>query len=499
MTVIVGPSNLNEIREDLLTDQVLEASKFGIVEDVRPGSDNYIQATGFAGALMFAHARIDTTADEVTPLNCSASQLEDFRVSLGLPEATPSQAGGKVRLTVAGSSTVPNGQLGTLANGSRFSVVGTWAGVVNGSEVDVLVTVAGSRGNAKGGTKAALISPPINVSQECLVSNFEPIKGGFDEESTERKRARVLSHTGASPGGGNWGQKVQTCYDTSQAVQQAYCYPTLGGPGTDKTVVLSAYDRDLLSYSREYPGASLSVVRDAIQALSFTGASSIVDTVADYPVDASVAVTIPASALIGGDGSGWLDQSPWPVLDGDTRVSVDVVSADGTQVTLGALTAVSPAPSYTRIAWWSPVDMSFCTRTVIAVSGGTGAWIVTLDSPFVDSTAQGAAVGDYVSPAAQNIQSYGEKWVELLEALGPAENTADPIIVANGRGLRHPFQASGKKSALTSAQLNAFSTAHSEIEDIAWSYRSATAPPVPGAISDPPNVFVPRRFGVYPQ
>jgi hypothetical protein len=132
---------------------------------------------------------------------------------------------------------------------------------------------------------------------------------------------------------------------------------------------------------------------------------------------------------------------------------------------------------------------------IVTVTGGTGAWILTPDVPFIDSTGAIPQVGDFVSPSARNMDAYGDKWLDLLEALGPAENTADANRTP--RAKRHPFVADGIKSDIGTVMYCELLDAFPEITDISQAYASATTPTVPASVATGPSVFIPRHFALY--
>jgi hypothetical protein len=173
------------------------------------------------------------------------------------------------------------------------------------------------------------------------------------------------------------------------------------------------------------------------------------------------------------------------------------VYGGGTSVTVGAATAVAPIANVTEILWWSRHDMAFHRRRVTAQSGTAGAWLLTLDAPLVDSMNNVASVGDFISPAAVNAESYAKTWRSVMRSMGPGEMLS-PGSNRLPRASRHPKPTAKWPSALTIVQLNTFTSAHKEVSDCAWSYRSATEPTVPGSVDLPPNILVPNNFGIYP-
>lgn len=497
MTLLPGPTGMSEIRDDILTDMVLEADAAGITESAEPGSDNYVWATGVAGCMALAHARINSVEDAQTPVDAVGDDLKRWQTALRLPDVAASKASGKIVLTVAGTATVPDGQVFTLPNGLRGHVVGSWAGVTDSDEVDVTLDVAGTKGNLGAGQVVTFLNPPINVAPEATVSGVQPLTGGFDDEDEARLRERVLNRFAFVPGGGNIGQMREIAFNASPAVQQAYVYPALGGPATEKVVVLKKFDRDNHDYSRSLSTAGVSLVRDQLHAAISTGVTLTTQTAASLTMNVALHVTLPNSAQSGGSGDGWLDVTPWPQLVSATVVTVTSVTSAGV-VTCNADTTTAPINGQTRFAWWSPNDMRFHVRTVTSSSGGTGAWVLTLDAPFVDSRGLTPAAGQYLSPAAEHMADYGVTWLNQMEALGPGENTSDTALIGNGRSLRKPSQADGgARMGLTVSQLNAMTAAHPEIDDIAYGYRSVSTPTVPGAVATAPNVLVPNNFGIY--
>ena len=498
MSEVLGPrGGMSEIRDDILTDIVLECIKAGIQENVGPNSDNWAWATGAAGACALLHARVDGIRDAITPLNARGDDLIRHRDALGLPPVDPSRAAGKIVVGVAGTSSIPDGTLFTLPNGLQGRVVGTWSGVVDGSEIDVIVDTPGSRGNLGPGEIVTFRNPPMNVQVEARVSGFHPITGGFDEEDEERLRERVLNRMGTNPGGGNWGQLRELAFNASPAVQQCYVFPAIAGPSNAKVVPMKRFDRERYDFSRTFPAGALILVQDAIFGAVSTAINHKIQASQDEPVDVALQIQIPQSTLAGGSGEGWSDLQPWPTLNGDSYVEITAVAADGT-LTVSALTSTAPIAGQNRVGWWSPNDMRFHVRSVTAVGGSAGAWEITPDAPFVDSRGLTPQLGDWISPAAENLAEYGSTWLDILEQLGCGENTSDPNLIANGRALRHPFTSEGNRSALTTGQLRVFESRHPEIEDISYSYRSRTAPTVPANVTNPPNVLTPRSFGVYP-
>jgi hypothetical protein len=175
-------------------------------------------------------------------------------------------------------------------------------------------------------------------------------------------------------------------------------------------------------------------------------------------------------------------------------VTITTVTSD-TNITVDAQTAVAPIASQTTIAWWSSVDRKFYTALVTGSSGSAGAWVLTLDRPLRGKGGASPQVGDYICPAAQNLDKYGTSWVDLFRSLGPGQNTQDNDLLP--RSLRRPFVSTEDRQAITTTALTSMVQRHPEITDIAFGHSPTTTPTVPATVDDAPSVLVPRRFAVY--
>lgn len=490
------PESAAVLLNDLLTDVKLAMYQQGLTLPVTPGTDTYIWCTAFANAAMVQYAQISTLSTAITPLYSEGDDLERWRIALGLPVIEPSPSSGAIRLEVTGTANVPAGTALVLPNGRRLEVFGSWPGVTDGDEIDVVATDTGFETNAEGGTVVRFASAPLNVSAEATVSYERPLTGGYDAESEARKLERILNRmANAADATGNWGGLVQIALNSLASVQKCFVYPALGGPASTKIVPVRGYERDFANFTRTMSSAALAIVRNAIHTKAPDACQYVVQAAADASLDVAIQVTIPASKLSGGNGNGWIDIVPWPPLASGTHVEIDSVSSTAPSITVDETTTTAPIAGQTHVTWWSPSTREFVTVLVTGQSGGTGAWVLTLETPLVDSEGNEPAVGDWVSPGMENAEGYAKTWVDIMEALGPGENISGSAIAP--RDSRRPFVADGPRSGVTTAELLAFQSANVEVTDIQFSYRSATVPAVPGSIDDAPNIFVPRHFAIY--
>lgn len=495
------PEGAQEILDDYLMDFDLECRRLGVVAAVQPGTENWFFFKTMANGGLLQYANIGTVRPALTPLTAEGPDLEAWRVSLGLPVVEPSPAAGKLTVKVAAGETitVPNGQRFTLPNGLRGHVAGTHQNVADGSDVNVIMDDPGSASNAKADTKVRFSNAPFGLDTEARVSRAAPLTGGFDEETEARKRERVLNRLGTSAGGGNWGQHRETAFNALATVQDAFVYPALGGPSSEKVVIVRSFDIERNDFHRQAADASVSIVRDAIHKANSGSVVIVVDTVDEESVDMALYIDIPDSSLAGGNGLGWVDQQPWPIGDGHSSlVEVEAVTST-TAITIGPVDSAASTviAGLTHIAWWAPGDQSFHVALVLSVVQDGTSFDITVDTPLVDQDGSSVAVGDFICPPAVNMAGYRRTFLELMNALGPGENVV-PGAPDTPRRLRHPDIADGAQMAVTSQFLGGFGRKHPEIEDSSFAFLSPTSPTVPASVEDRPKVLVPRHFALYP-
>ncbi len=260
---------------------------------------------------------------------------------------------------------------------------------------------------------------------------------------------------------------------------------------------LKDFDLEIRDFSRAPSSSTLKQVRDIVWSNNSSSDNNIIQAAVDQTADAALQITIPDSALAGGNGLGWTDETVWPPLvGGDSgRVTVNSSISSVPSVTVSAVTATSPVAGQTNIAWWSPTDMKFYRALVLSVSGGTGAWVLTLDRPLLDIDGASPLSGEYISPAAQNMDGYGEEWVKIFSKLGPGEQTTD--VGRLPRALRHPFITDEDPSDINTVSVSSITQAYTEITALTFSHSPTTTPTVPSDVDNAPQVLVPNNFGIY--
>lgn len=495
--LIYTPSGTEELKRQYIRDVRLAAVDAGVVSDlsIGPGSDVDLDATASANLAFGAVRNVALAAQDASILDATGDALDRKRQEEGLPVVAASGGSGKVRIEVSGSTTVPNGLQGIYPNGVRGVVVGTYINPSDNSEVNFEASETGEKTNLASGETIRWINPPVNLGSEATVSDAEPITGGTDDETDERKRERILNKRRNLPAGGNWAYQRQLILDNLGGIQDSYQYPALGGPASAKIVPVKDFDDSIRDWSRAPSSTQLQRVRQLLWANNSLNDNIVVNAPTDQEANFTLLVSIPDSALSGGNGLGWIDQNPWPDLVGADSNVVTVTSYSGLVLTVGANTTTSPTAGQTTIAWYAGADKKFYTALVTAVSGSSGAWVLTLDRPLLDQDGNPPQSGDYICPAARNLDGYAKEWLNIFRALGPGENTTD--VGRLPRAKRHPFVTDEDPSDISNVTVTRLTNAYPEITSWSFGVSATTTPTVPSDADDAPSILVPGKFAIY--
>lgn len=502
MADLYQPANADELKGQFLRDIRLGAIDAGVEEPpTTPGTDWDMLATAVANLCLLGFANVNASEADANVLTATGQALDDIRKAEGLPEVGAEGASGKIVVSVSGTVTVTDGQAFTIPNGLRGHIVGTHVNPADQDELAAQMDDTGASSNLAAGEIVRFTSPPVNLAVEAKVSVGEPLTGGTEPEDDERKRDRILNVRQNRPAGGNWAHIRKIALEALGSVQECYVYPALGGPGSCKVVPVKDFDLESDDFSRVLSSTALDVVRLAIQTNLPNPQEIVVTAAANESCDVTLKLTIPDSSLSGGNGKGWTDPQPWPILEvAETSVRISSTTAGGDGITVTAATTTAPIAGQTHIAWWSQVDRKFYIALIISVGGGTGAWVLGLDRPLVGKTGAGPVTGgtaDYICPASEQLANYGDAWVGIFRELGPGENTADANRLP--RAKRHPFITDEDPTSLTAVVLRRLTDKFPEITDHEYVLRSPSTPTVPASVSTAPNVLVPRRFAIYKQ
>lgn len=489
----------NEIRDDFLRTIRNGLIRRGIANpQVGPGSDYYVRATALANELTPLYVNTQIKADSQMPDTATGDDLVRQLALRGLAERGAVPATGSIVLDASAATAIPATAELIDASSQRYKVLtpGTYS---NGDLVPIQAVTesAGAASNHDAGDTLTWVASPPYCNNKQLVATGGLV-GGADAEDEETSRARLLDNFQNPPGSGNWSQINLFAEQSSPIVQKGFCYPAANGPATLRVAVVgyaSNVSKSRAVNSTVMTGTVIPFVTGALPEF----VEIVTTTVTDVNVDVMVAMTLPASpkASPAGPGGGWTDGTPWPQILTTTVFpsgNVTATTPGGGSFTVNADTA--PTAGVSRICFLDPIDWELKRATVVSYTGSPGAYVVTVDTPFANMAAAIALGGTpFVFPDATNMATYVDAFLAATALMGPGEVTASSAVLS--RAYRHPLTSYGWPASFDSQILRKVEVSSEEVTDTAYFYRSTTTPAVPGAVTDPPNILIPRHVGFY--
>jgi uncharacterized phage protein gp47/JayE len=497
---------------DTIRDDVLRTIKNGLIEqdvaepNVGPTSDFYNIATALGNELTVVGANSviktdaqmpDTATDDEDP-----SGDQDLTRIAEMLDLEPQPAAGSVgSVVIESSATAPIAVDTELTDdlGQRYKVTlgGNYA---NGASVPIEAISTGESTNRDAGDVLTWSEAPPFCSEKATVAAGGLINGA-DAEDSEALRERIFAKLQVPPGSGDWEQVAETAEASTNSVQKAFVYPSAQGPSTCDVAVTAAPTST--NKSRAIATALLNgTVKPYTEGKLPKFGLLTTTTVEDVNADVAIGLTLPDAPTANppGPGGGWIDGAPWPAPNGTStfRCTVTAVTST-TQFTVDATTA--PTANVSHIAWLSPTEWKLYRAVVIAVSGSSGAYVITLDKPLV-----GIATGSYIWPDCQNAQLYVNALLAAFALMGPGEKTSNASALF--RGFRHPPPSTSWPYSLGPHLLQAITNAQEEASSAQFFHRTdgtttvtgsagTVTPQVPAAIANAPKQFTPRHIGFY--
>jgi hypothetical protein len=508
-----------QIRNDFLRTLKNGLIAAGITNpNIAEGSDYYALATAFSIELSVVIANQVIMADTLMPDTAPGSFLDRWLTILGLLRRGAVPSFGNVAFSTAATTNVPPTAQLVDPNGVLFQVV-TSGSYANGSQIPVICTTGGSGTNWPNGTSLKWVSAPAYAAPTVTVGlpgGTDGLSHGMDSEVgiDGPPRSRLLARFASPPQGGAPQDIMGWATQSSAEVQACAVYPALQGPATFFFAVWGAQQTvgpfSSTAMSRQLQAALVSgTVVPYVRGLVGGGGSvySVGSSTVDQPTDVAFLMSLPSAptASPAGPGGGWLDGAPWPSSVGGSAACVVTATTNAFTFTVNATSA--PQPGVSRIAYLSPSNWQLYTGTVQSYSGSSGAYTVTINSPWPNLAADLATgFAPYVFPQSQNQAAYVTAFLLGFANLGPGEWTSSAAVKA--RAYRHPTTAQAWPNALDANFLRTMEDSGSEVLAVQYLVGGGTVPAVPGSIavnasgqltSTPPAILTPRNFGMYAQ
>lgn len=503
-------------------DDYIRVVKNGLIQrgitaaQLNPGSDEDLRAWGFANEVAALYSNQVILGDQQMPDTATGTNLYRIGSMFGLSPRSASGSAGNTTLTSSASTFISSGQQLVDAVGLRFqvSIGGTYA---NGASVPVQAIDTGVATNHVAGDVLRWVSPPPYASQTISVATGG-LTGGIDPEDDETFRGRLLGYLQNPPKGGNAAMVSLIAQQSSSAVAMGGVYPAVNGPSTVHVATPGFISRNsagqVTSMSRVIAASTMtSTITPYIQGNLAEYAEVTVTATTDQNLDVAVGLTLPSATTASppGPGGGWIDGTPWPSFPGAVAAQPVTVTAftSTTNITVNATTA--PTANVTHIAFLDPttwlINTAIVTGVTVLMSGSS--YQITLDTPWPN-----IGVNNVIWPQANNQQAYVNALLLAFSLMGPGEKTSNSNIL--GRAARKPpplqsFPYTFNTTQLTYIQRGtpvatggiAALPANPEVTNVSVLYTSGTptlapVPTVPGSVTSPPNIFVPRNIGFYP-
>jgi uncharacterized phage protein gp47/JayE len=528
----------DQIRDDILRTIASGLRLLGIANpNVGPRSDYWYIAQGVANEVCVGLANGIVNTNNQMPDTAGGTFLDRWLAVFGLSRNGPTQSGGVVLPAYSlaqGYTVIPGSPVGTAGGaqlldsaGLRFQVIASGsygpgnpgAGQPANLYVPVQSVDSGSATDHLNGDVLTWVTLVPYVGENVTVGTLggtDGLTGGNDSEANqdEPPRARLFSRLQNPPSGGNWPEVADWCTKSSPDVQAGFVYPALLGPATvffcgiqaPQTVgVLSS-----TSKNRALPAALVTgTLIPYVQGLYPARAAVIGASAANQVADVALMLSLPSAptAQPAGPGGGWLDGTPWPSSVGGTAPCTVSAVASTTQFTVNATTP--PTLGVSHVAYLSPTNWQLYTATVIAVSGTSGAYVITIDTPWPNIVTEfGVMLPVSIFPQSVQQANYVAAMLQGFANLGPGEWTSSAVVLV--RSFRHPSTAQSWPSALDANFLRTVEDSGTEVKSAIFIYRNPASglPTVPSTptittsepltlTSSPPNILVPRSLSLY--
>lgn len=394
-----------------------------------------------------------------------------------------------------GSTTVPDdlAHYCTDPAGLRYQVY--IGGTVPGSGQIALTLQAidtGDQTNVPTGTVFTWANPPAGAQPEATAT--EDFSGGTQKESNEDFALRLLARIRHKPAAGNWAHFRDWARRATNAVEDAFVYPTALHAGT--TVVAITQKRAGVAG----PSARVAnaVVLAAVRAYLTPPGSPVTP---GHPHVLVVTVTTEsADGVLGldmrkGSASGWADADPWPKAGGAQPAGVEISSVTSQSIFQVDSAVAPPTVGTPRIMVWDEASSSFEELDVDVITPiGGDIYEIELTAPAATTL----VVGMHVSPFTERRAAIQQAITAYFDSLGPGELVDLATDFRGTRAFRHPIpseerpQRVGHPLVITIA--DALGAALSDASVISLSPETPTVPsdPVTG-----PRMLVAGEFGVY--
>ncbi len=513
-----------EAREEILRgfrialrDRVDPATGALFTEDVirrvtQFGSRFYVEADAIDLVGMGIQKRAEFLANQARIDRANGKVLVDLHGTLWGETILPAEGGSGTVLAKAtsgtvwqGSTTVPDSfaVIGTDSRGNRYQVfVG---GTTPASGEIPLIIVAIDKGDVTnleiGETITWANAPPGAQPNADVTVDFD---GGIEEENHEDFAARLSARIRRKPGSGNDAQFRAFARQSSNAVEDAFVYPTAFHAGS---VLVAITQKRAASEGPDARVASLGTLADVTGFIVPPGSPVIparvyvlVTTIQTERTDMAVQLSQDK-----GTPAGWTDGQPWPTydsagLDAAATISAIVTQQDFTVTSEpgglpgGVAGPLTGADAPAIMVWDETTSRFEKLETSSVEETAPGAYQVLLATP----SSKTLAVLDYISPDMGRRVLLAESVETYFDGLGPGEVIDIATDTRGTRAFRRPETTEQYPSRAGQAVITVISDAlGAAVADATLVVNTKPSPSIPTDISDGPFQLTIGKFAAY--
>lgn len=410
-------------------------------------SEPYVTGSALADQLNIQSENARQMGRTIPLASLNGKALDAELAALGLAPRFPQTGsqGAVIPTTSLGGSNVPAGTECTDPNGQIF-VVTTTALYVNpngvpGVNIPIAAKSTGPTTNLAAGTKLTWSAPPGGLTPQAFVvrqSDGSGLSGGRLAETDDEVRNRISDAYANPAAAGNdaaYQQAIEFSKGHGVAVQKAFTYPCVLGPGT------TAF---CFTLSPASPGSTripnptqIQQVRDYVVG-QFPNDDGLCDCIL---IAQNVDIVVSVTWAEGADD--WVDAVPWPPYYGPAATPSAFVVTAATSPTsftvdcLGGVRSGAIAPQAgNTIGVYNQTAGTFEEKRILSVSG-SGPWPLTIDTTNgISDTTYTPAIGQRVCPWSDSLDTLVAPVLAYYGTIGPGEQFDNVGLFDPGLRLR---------------------------------------------------------------
>ncbi len=387
------------------------------------GTQPWIDASVFADNQQALYRDAVVAANNVTLANATGAALDVLGNSEGVPRLGAIGASGFVVASAsAGGTTIYLGdEIKDPRTGLRFQCANT-ALYFPGDLIPIVGVDVGPQTNIAAGAVLNWSSPRPGSGPTATV--YTQVDGtgltaGRNKEDDNTYRSRIQQLKSNRPASGNDAEyRAAIAKAPGVAVQQAFAYPAIKGPGTMGYVFTL---RPVSAGGSRVPNsAQIASVLTYITSLFPADDQIFAGSITAQPVDVALRVTWSPGA------PSWVDTAPWPAYSAAGSQSIIVSAAtSATSFTLvssnGSYAGLTAPTTGATIGLYDKTAQLFRRKKILSVSG-SGPYGITCDiTNNASDTTYTPAVGQRACPWADSLNDIPAAVIGYFDALGPGE------------------------------------------------------------------------------